>query len=122
MNASSHSLPDCWPASRFMEHRWGQRKRCRAGVCVSAGGVAGSARVREVSTSGAFLETALPLLVNSQVTLAILRDDGSKCSPKLTATVVRTAPDGVGIEWCDPVAGSICRSLGCAINCSAAIL
>ena len=103
-----------------MEHRWGQRKLCRARMWISASGVAGSARVRDVSTSGAFLETALPLPVHSQVTLAILLDDASKCPLELTAVVVRTAPDGVGIEWCDPVAGSICRSLGCAINCSAA--
>ena len=61
-----------------MEHRWGQRRRCRARVCVSAGaGVSGSARLRDVSISGAFLETALPLPLFAQIAIAVLRDDGS---------------------------------------------
>jgi hypothetical protein len=104
-----------------MEHRWGQRKRCRASVRVSAGaGVSGDARMRDVSTSGAFLETTLPLPLFSQLAIAVLGDDGSAHSYEFTAAVVRTEPGGVGIEWCEPVAGSICRLLGCAINCAAA--
>jgi hypothetical protein len=109
------------PASQLMEHRWGQRRRCRARVCVSGGaGVGGTARVRDLSISGAFLETALPLQLYSQIALAVLRDDGSKHLFEFTAAVVRTTPDGVGIEWCEPVAGSVCQLLGCALECGAA--
>ena len=106
-----------------MEHRWGQRKRCRARVCVSAGsGVGGFACLRNVSLSGAFLETALPLPLFSQIAIAVLRDDGSADAFEFTASIVRAAPGGVGIEWCEPVSGSICRHLGCALQCAAAQL
>ena len=137
MKASSTQIPERWQATAIhaarsaalsvkhagprMEHRWGNRKRCRARVCVSAGaGVAGTARVRDVSISGAFLETSLPLALFSQLAIAVLRDDGSTHSLELTAAVVRTEPDGVGIEWCEPVTGSICRTLGCALQCAVA--
>jgi len=101
-----------------MEHRWGRRKPCRASVSVSAGaGVIGTARVRDVSISGAFLETALPLPLFSQIAIAVLPDDATH-TLEFMASVVRTEPEGVGIEWCEPVAGSICRLLGCAINCA----
>ena len=104
--------------SRRMEHRWGQRRLCRASVNVSAGaGVIGTARVRDVSISGAFLETALPLPLFSQIAIAVLPDDATH-TLEFMASVVRTEPEGVGIEWCEPVAGSICRLLGCAINCA----
>ena len=103
-----------------MEHRWGRRRPCRARVRVSAlAGVAGSARFRNVSFSGAFLETGLPLPLHSQVAIALLGDGGSTPSVALTATVVRTDPDGVGIEWCELAAGPICRLLGCTIDCGA---
>ena len=49
------------PGPIFMEHRWGQRKRCRARVYLSAGaGISGTGHVRDVSSSGAFIETTLP--------------------------------------------------------------
>lgn len=104
----------------FMEHRWGSRRPCRAHVCVSAGGgIAGTGRLRNVSTSGAFLETALPLPLFGQVAVAILRDDGAVHTIEFTATVVRREADGYGIEWTDATAGPICRTLGCTIDCTA---
>jgi hypothetical protein len=128
MNASSSQIPDSWQVTaiqtaRFphMEHRWGIRRRCRARVCISAGaGISGAARVRNVSTSGAFLETALPLPLFSQLSIAVLGDDGPAHRIEFAAAVVRTEPGGVGIEWCEPVAGSICRMLGCTLACAAA--
>jgi hypothetical protein len=103
-----------------MEHRWGQRKPCRARVCASAGaGVAGSARLRDVSISGAFLETALPLPLFAQIAVAILSHDGATHAVEFTASVVRAERGGVGIEWCEPVSGSICRALGCTMHCAA---
>lgn len=100
-----------------MEHRWGIRRPCRARVFVSAGGgVAGVGGLRNVSMSGAFLETAMPLPLFAQISVAVLLDDGSKCE-EFTAAVVRREAHGAGIEWTDPVSGSICCALGCAAHC-----
>jgi hypothetical protein len=108
------------PSAPIMEHRWGHRRPCRARVGVCAGaGLSGAARVRDVSVSGAFLETALPLSLFSQITVAVLQEDDAKHQLEFTAAVVRTAPDGVGIEWCEPVTGSICHLLGCTLRCDA---
>jgi hypothetical protein len=127
MIASSTQIADGWQVTAIhaarsprMEHRWGNRRRCRAQVCIAAGaGIAGTARLRDVSTSGAFLETALPLPLFSQLAIAVLGEDGSAHPVEFTAAVVRTAPGGVGIEWCEPVGGSICRMLGCTLKCAA---
>jgi len=121
IHAARSAAPTMGHAGPHMEHRWGHRKPCRARVCVSAGaGVAGTARIRDVSISGAFLETSLPLPLFSQIAVAVLRGDGSAHPIEFTAAVVRTAADGVGIEWCEPVAGSICRLLGCELRCASA--
>jgi hypothetical protein len=105
-----------------MEHRWGVRRPCRARVCVSAGSaIAGLGRLANVSMSGAFLETALPLPLFSQIAVAVLRADGSKHAVELTATVVRATRDGVGIEWCETPEGSICQLMGCAMDCRASV-
>ncbi|HET9474160.1 MAG TPA: PilZ domain-containing protein [Steroidobacteraceae bacterium] len=111
------------PVDPRMEHRWGQRRNCLARVRVSAGsGVGGSARLRNVSLSGAFLETALPLPLFSQIAIAVVSADGSTDAVEFTASVVRADAGGVGIEWCEPVSGSICRQLGCTRKCAAAPL
>lgn len=103
----------------YMEHRWGVRRPCRARVVVSAGGdVTGTARLRDISLSGAFLETQLPLVPFSQIAVAVLNADGSRHPVELTASVVRTTPDGVGIEWCSNVSGSICDLIGCNETCA----
>jgi PilZ domain-containing protein len=105
------------PATSLMEHRWGRRRPCRARVCVSAGGgLAGSGRLRNVSLSGAYLETALPLSLYSQIAVAVLRDDGSRAC-EFTATVARREPGGVGIEWIEEISGSICALLDCDADC-----
>jgi len=80
------------------------------------GGIAGAGSLRDVSISGAFLETALPLALFTQIDVEVLLDDGSHCG-KYTGTVVRVQADGVGIEWTESVAGSICKALGCAAHC-----
>ena len=103
----------------YMEHRWGTRRPCRARVCVSAGGgIAGTGRIRDVSMSGAFLESPLRLPLYAQVAIAVLNDDGSRHVIEFTATVVRTERDGVGIEWCETASGSICELMGCALDCA----
>jgi hypothetical protein len=103
----------------WMEHRWGRRRPCRARVSLSAsGGVSGIGRLRDVSMSGAFLETAVPLPVYAQLAIAVLRDDGSTHALEFPAVVVRRDDSGVGIEWCDPGSVSICHALGCRLDCA----
>jgi hypothetical protein len=102
-----------------MEHRWGIRRACRARVRVSAaGGLSGVGSLRNISISGAFLETALPLPQFAELALEVLHGDGTKHQVEFPAVVVRHASDGVGIEWCDPSPGRICRKLGCGVECA----
>lgn len=72
--------------------------------------------LRNVSMSGALLETELALPLFARITVAVLLDDGSRCE-EFSASVVRQDAHGVGIEWTDPVSGSICCALGCAAHC-----
>jgi hypothetical protein len=101
-----------------MEHRWGHRIRCQARVKVSGGGTTRAGYLHDVSLSGAFLETALPLLPLAQIGIAVLRDDGVTHFQEFPASVVRAEPGGAGIEWLETAHGSICRTLGCAEQCA----
>ena len=104
----------------FMEHRWGQRMPCRARVRLSAGaGINVAGRVRNVSTSGAFIETALELPVYARVVLSVLGNESATHAVEITASVVRMNRDGIGVEWCDTPAGSICAAIGCTRRCAA---
>ena len=105
-----------------MEHRWGRRVPCRARVRLSVlGGIVGTGRLRDVSMSGAFLETALQLPLFTRVTLAVPREDPTAGREvDVIASVVRISNDGLGLEWCDTAAGSICAVLGCTTRCAAA--
>jgi hypothetical protein len=105
----------------FMEHRWGQRIRCQARVRISTGSdFIGSGNVRDVSSSGAFIETALRLPVNATVTLVVLGNESAVRAVEIQANVVRVERDGLGVEWRDTPAGSICAVLGCTTRCVAA--
>lgn len=104
-----------------MEHRWGRRIACDAPVGVSAAGVPiGSGTLRNVSMSGAFMETALALPLYAHISLKVLRDE-PRVEREISASVVRVARDGVGVEWCETPAGSICALLGCQTRCAAAM-
>jgi len=130
MNMSIARGPDTWrtvaaratdariPQGNWMEHRWGLRRPCRARVNVSAGsGVAGRGRLRDVSLSGAFLETAAPLALFKTLTVAVLNDATPALPLEFRAVVVRKGDGGVGIEWCEEISGSICQALGCTVQC-----
>jgi hypothetical protein len=104
----------------FMEHRWGQRMPCRALVRLSAGmGVGGAGHVRDVSSSGAFIETAVDLTVGARLDLFVLGNESATRAVELTASVVRVGHAGIGVEWCVTPAGSICAALGCTTFCAA---
>jgi hypothetical protein len=103
-----------------MEHRWGQRMRCEATVGLSAGtGITGTGRVCDVSSSGAFIETALDLPMHTRVLLMVLGNESATHVVEIAASVARVDPDGIGVEWCETPAGSICAVLGCATSCAA---
>jgi hypothetical protein len=104
-----------------MEHRWGVRRECRTRVCISAGDeLTGTGRIRDISMSGAFLETSLPLPLFAQVEVRLLRDDGLGHLVEFSATVVRRAHDGAGLEWRETAACSICQVVGCGKACASA--
>ena len=97
-----------------VEHRWGGRIACHAHVRVSAeDDLSGDGRMHDVSMSGAFIETKLPLPLYSQAAIAIVNEDGSVREPAIRVTVVRTESNGVGVEWRETVEGPVCPALGC---------
>jgi hypothetical protein len=108
------------PNRDFMEHRWGQRLSCQARVRLSAGGgISGAGRVRDASSSGAFIESTLVLPMHTRVALLVMGNESSTRVVEIAATVVRVARDGIGVEWCETPAGSICAVVGCTAPCSA---
>ena len=104
----------------FMEHRWGQRLPCRARVKILAGpGIEGEGRVRDISSSGAFIETPLEIPIHSQITLTVTGNESQDRAVDIPAVVVRAAHAGVGIEWCETPLRSICLVVGCTSRCTA---
>lgn len=109
---STHQLP--------MEHRWGQRIDCRAHVRITAGeNLSGTGRVRNVSTSGAFVESKFPMTEGSRVTLLVMGNESAARAVEIPAIVVRVERDGYAVEWCETPAGSICAKVGCTTSCGA---
>jgi len=106
-------------ADVHLEHRWGLRSLCKALVRLSTGtGITGTGRVRDISTSGAFIETTARLAVNAQVDLVILGNESATHTVELAATVVRVEREGIGVEWCRTPARSICAVVGCSVRCA----
>lgn len=103
-----------------IEHRWGRRIPCSAPIRILTPTSSADARLRDLSSSGAFIETDLRLPACTPVTLAILREDGSRREQQLRAMVVRIAADGLAVEWCETPAGPVCPVLGCTTLCAAA--
>jgi PilZ domain-containing protein len=99
-----------------MDHRFGRRYSCGTRVTISAGeGIAASGRMLNVSLSGAFVQTALDLPLFSVV--AIKKNCEGANGVELHAMVVRKDTGGVGVEWCESLDCSICRTFGCAQPC-----
>ncbi|MEO8063540.1 MAG: PilZ domain-containing protein [Pseudomonadota bacterium] len=104
-----------------MEHRWGQRITCRATVVIRApDGSCGAGRLRDVSSSGAFVETHFAISVLASIGVTILREGDATAQREIRASVVRRDSDGIAVEWCETAAGSICTRLGCESQCAAA--
>ncbi len=105
----------CTPAG--MEHRWGRRIVCSATVHLSAGAATGSGRIRDISMSGAFIETSFTPALNSPVQIAVHRDDG-RMGPVKSGCVVRREPDGFALEWAETPSGCVCPQLDCTEPCA----
>jgi PilZ domain len=100
-----------------MEHRWGQR----AGVCLRTRLICrpyaiGVGWLSELSLSGAFIRTDLAPVTLSHVDIVF---DGPESggSPReagsvVGARVVRTQPDGVGVEWDELAPAAVTAMLG----------
>ena len=103
----------------LLEHRWGRRAKCRARVRLStSAGITGSGRIRNISSSGAFIETAAELPLYVKVDLVIFGNESAVHPVELAATVVRVEGDGIGVEWCKTPACSICVKIGCTTRCA----
>ncbi len=95
-----------------MEHRWGRRIACGAPARLSAGaGITGTGQLRDVSLSGAFIETVLELPLFAQLTVSIRETE-------VQASVVRSDARGVGVEWLETAQRAICPLLGCTNPCA----
>ncbi len=102
-----------------MEHRWGRRIPCGSEVRITTGAAQrGQGRMRDVSMSGAYLETSMPLPLHTAVVVSVIRANGSET--ELRGNVVRRDAAGVGVEWSEASHGAICPVLGCATPCPAA--
>lgn len=84
-----------------MEHRWGVRHSLDLSVRLDGRPQQLTfARLKNVSCSGAYVETRTPLPTLSRVWIELdwdRRDD----SRRIAAYIVRTDQRGVGLEWCD---------------------
>jgi hypothetical protein len=103
-------------ASLRMDHRFGRRFECGTPVrLTAASGLAGQGRMRDVSLSGAFVETALDLPLFTQVSL--FRTTPANRVIEMRGSVVRRDHTGFGVEWCETPPGSICEVFGCPHPC-----
>jgi hypothetical protein len=87
-----------------MEHRWGRRFPVNLPVRLTlSSGVVGWGRVRNLSMTGAFLQSALPLPAGRLVALEAMASDVRWPWRSLTASVIWARDGGAGIEWCEPL-------------------
>lgn len=84
-----------------MEHRWGRRQDTNIHVhFFSLPKTGGAGRLLNISSSGAWLETSVSLRLWSLLYLESL-DVWASEETRTSATVVRRAARGVGLEWCE---------------------
>jgi PilZ domain len=83
-----------------MEHRWGRRQPTDLKVRVASTDKIGSGRLLNISMTGAFVATRMPLRLLSVVYVASSSSRRVRTSG-MAAFVVRRDADGVGLEWCE---------------------
>jgi hypothetical protein len=86
-----------------MEHRWGERVTLDCPVRLEfQHGPGTEGRLRNASISGALIDTAARLPMYTMVNVVIPAASAVRLrTVELPACVVRTAPDGVAVEWRD---------------------
>ena len=86
-----------------MDHRWGRRQPTDLEVRFAAAAEAsGTGRVLNISLTGAYLETQVPLNLLSVVYLESSGSAmGARQQRRIAASVVRQDARGVGLEWCE---------------------
>ena len=87
-----------------MDHRWGRRLPTDVAVqLIARSGARGTGRVINVSLTGAYLETQMPLRPLSLVYLESAdKNLAAGTVERIAASVVRHDARGVGVEWCEP--------------------
>jgi hypothetical protein len=92
-----------------MEHRWGERQSTDVTVrFVKLPGTIGVGRVLNISMTGAYMATKMPLRLLSVVYLELTTPLlAHKKQRRLAASVVRQDRGGVGLEWCESPARSV---------------
>jgi hypothetical protein len=83
-----------------MEHRWGRRQPTEVKVRVASTDKIGTGRILNISMTGAFMATRMPLRLLSVVYVASSSSRRVRTSG-MAAFVVRRDADGVGLEWCE---------------------
>lgn len=92
-----------------MEHRWGTRVAVNAPATVrDTTGHLASARVRNASLSGAFVETDIHFALLARVSVRA----SARGSEWLHGCVVRVEDHGFAIEWLDPDLQAVAALLG----------
>jgi hypothetical protein len=86
-----------------MEHRWGQRIALDRQVRLTARPLAlGIGRIRNLSLSGAWISTNLPLAPGALVYLTEEPPEvPGEAAAGIEAFVVRSDDSGFGVEWCE---------------------
>jgi hypothetical protein len=96
-----------------MEHRWGERVALLIPVKLTAGGATGDGVLRDLSVSGAFIDTTTQLPVFTNLVVSVqMNDEPLGASPDLAACVVRCEPAGVAVEWRDMACETLVALLG----------
>jgi PilZ domain len=86
-----------------MEHRWGHRREISRAVHLGTrSGLASRGRITNVSISGAFIVSPLPVSVFSYVEVQFTAMvNGKRARMTVESQVVRKQATGFGVEWCE---------------------
>lgn len=95
-----------------MEHRWGERVETDFVVRVYAWGTREVGLVRNMSITGAFVETRLqvPQFASVELVLECVAPAHEKMT-QISTCVIRTALTGIGVEWRNDRSREIARLL-----------
>ncbi len=92
----------------FMEHRWGKRHAIDLPVSFTLqSGRRGVGRVLNISTTGAYVQTEIPLRILTLIELFI--EGGVPRGARFRGCVMRRDQGGVGLEWETPIPSDLMR-------------